>query len=46
MQPARLLAAGYRFRFPDLGDALRHEKDALSIVTASNVVDKTSAIRT
>jgi uncharacterized protein len=25
-QPAKLLAAGYRFRFPDLADALRHEQ--------------------
>lgn len=25
VQPARLLAAGYQFRFPDLADALRHE---------------------
>jgi uncharacterized protein (TIGR01777 family) len=27
IQPARLLAAGYRFRFPELGQALRHEKE-------------------
>lgn len=27
VQPAKLLAAGYRFRFPDLADALRHEKN-------------------
>ena len=26
-QPVKLLAAGYRFRFPDLADALRHEKE-------------------
>jgi hypothetical protein len=25
MQPAKLLAAGYRFRFPELEQALRHE---------------------
>ncbi len=25
VQPAKLLAAGYQFRFPDLADALRHE---------------------
>lgn len=28
--PARLLAAGYPFRFPELGDALRHEQRSLS----------------
>jgi NAD dependent epimerase/dehydratase family enzyme len=27
IQPARLLSAGYRFRFPELADALRHEKE-------------------
>lgn len=27
MQPAKLLAAGYRFRFPDLESALRHEME-------------------
>ncbi len=26
IQPAKLLAAGYRFRFPDLASAVRHEK--------------------
>lgn len=26
VHPARLLAAGYRFRFPDLASAVRHEK--------------------
>ena len=25
-----LLAAGYRFRFPDLADALRHEKECMN----------------
>ena len=30
IQPARLLAAGYRFRFPELADALRHEKEKTS----------------
>jgi hypothetical protein len=33
MQPAKLLAAGYHFRFPDLADALRHEKDCLNAVS-------------
>jgi uncharacterized protein (TIGR01777 family) len=30
MQPAKLIAAGYCFRFPDLADALRYEKDCLA----------------
>ncbi len=29
LQPAKLLAAGYPFRFPELADALRYEKDCL-----------------
>jgi uncharacterized protein len=29
MQPAKLLAAGYRFRFPELEQALRHEKESI-----------------
>ncbi len=28
VQPAKLLEAGYHFRFPGLADALRHEKEA------------------
>ena len=27
IQPAKLLAAGYQFRFPELGQALRHEME-------------------
>jgi NAD dependent epimerase/dehydratase family enzyme len=30
IQPAKLLAAGYRFRFPHLADALRHEKENMN----------------
>jgi NAD dependent epimerase/dehydratase family enzyme len=30
IQPAKLLAAGYQFRFPDLGQALRHEMARLN----------------
>ncbi|HLO15934.1 MAG TPA: DUF1731 domain-containing protein [Anaerolineales bacterium] len=37
MQPAKLLAAGYRFRFPDLADALRFEKDRLDTGSPSNI---------
>lgn len=44
-QPAKLLAAGYQFRFPDLADALRHEKDCLNAGSASNVADKHPAVR-
>lgn len=33
--PSKLLAAGYRFRFPDLADALRHEQ---AIVNADEAV--------
>ncbi len=29
VQPAKLLEAGYKFRYPDLADALRHERDCL-----------------
>lgn len=34
VQPAKLLTAGYNFRFPDLADALRHEKEGVNAVTA------------
>ena len=37
-QPARLLAAGYRFRFPHLADALRHEQAAMNAGAATGVV--------
>ena len=29
MQPAKLLAAGYQFRFPELEGALRHEMECI-----------------
>lgn len=29
-QPAKLVAAGYQFRFPDLADALRHEQAVIN----------------
>jgi uncharacterized protein (TIGR01777 family) len=44
IQPAKLLAAGYRFRFPTLANALRHEKDRQNAVSALNVVDNMPAI--
>ena len=33
IQPAKLLAAGYPFRFPELEAALRHEQQYLSVDT-------------
>jgi uncharacterized protein (TIGR01777 family) len=45
-QPAKLLAAGYHFRFPDLADALRHEKACIDEGSASDSVEKSPAIRT
>ena len=45
-QPAKLLAAGYRFRFPDLADALRHEKACVDAGSPSNVAAKSPALRT
>jgi uncharacterized protein (TIGR01777 family) len=30
LRPAKLLASGYRFRFPDLADALRHEQSVVN----------------
>ena len=35
--PAKLLGAGYRFRFPDLADALRHEREAMNAIVAAGV---------
>lgn len=45
IQPAKLLAAGYKFRFPTLADTLRHEKDRLNADSASKVTDKHQAAR-
>jgi uncharacterized protein (TIGR01777 family) len=42
IQPAKLLAAGYQFHFPELTDALCHERDRLNAGLASN---KTPALR-
>jgi uncharacterized protein (TIGR01777 family) len=44
-QPAKLLAAGYRFRFPDLADALRHEKAYVEAEAVSKIVEKSPALR-
>jgi uncharacterized protein len=39
VQPAKLLGAGYRFRFPDLADALRHEQAVINAGVAAGVVE-------
>ena len=36
--PTKLLAAGYRFRFPDLADALRHEQESFNAETSPQTV--------
>jgi NAD dependent epimerase/dehydratase family enzyme len=37
-RPTKLLAAGYRFRFPDLADALRHEQATVNASVYAGVV--------
>lgn len=37
MQPAKLLAAGYQFRFPELEGTLRHEMEIMKVGSASPV---------
>jgi uncharacterized protein (TIGR01777 family) len=46
IQPAKLFAAGYSFRFPELADTLRHERDRLNAGSDPNVIDKTPSLRT
>ena len=46
LKPAKLLAAGYQFRFPELIDTLRHEKDCLNAGSGPHVINKTPVIRT
>ena len=38
LQPAKLLAAGYRFRFPDLVDALQHERSVMSAEAVAHAI--------
>ncbi len=38
IKPAKLLAAGYRFRFPELEQAVRHEMEILTAGSASDPV--------
>lgn len=45
IQPAKLLAAGYKFHFPELEQAVRHEKSWLNTELASHTVDKHPALR-
>ena len=45
IQPAKLLAAGYRLRFPHLADAVRHEKECLNARSAPGVGAQSPAIR-
>jgi len=37
-QPAKLLAAGYQFRFPGLADALRHEQAVINTSKAASII--------
>ena len=36
VQPAKLLATGYQFHFPNLADALRHEKEIVDMAILMN----------
>jgi uncharacterized protein len=45
IQPAKLLAAGYRFLYPDLADALRHEKTWLAARSTPAAAGQVPAIR-
>ncbi len=45
VSPAKLLAAGYQFRFPALADALRHEKDCLDAEPAAQATGKRRAVQ-
>jgi len=41
-EPAKLIAAGYQFRFPDLEDALRHEQAVIDAGVAAGVLVSTT----
>jgi NAD dependent epimerase/dehydratase family enzyme len=45
IQPSKLLAAGYAFRFPDLASALRHEQERMQAESASEVANKHPTIQ-
>jgi len=36
IQPAKLIASGYRFRFPELEGAARHEKESINAEATEN----------
>jgi uncharacterized protein (TIGR01777 family) len=44
VQPAKLLAAGYRFRFPELADCLRHEKQYPDVVLPVKDAEKSRPV--
>jgi NAD dependent epimerase/dehydratase family enzyme len=46
IQPAKLLAAGYHFCFPDLEGALQHELESMNSGMALNVAGKYPVIGT
>ena len=45
VEPAKLLAAGYQFRFPDLADTLRYEQDCLNMGQAAGSIGKRPIVR-
>ncbi len=45
VSPVKLLAAGYQFRFPDLADTLRHEKDCLNMERAAEPIGKPPVVQ-
>ena len=45
-QPAKLIAAGYQFRYPELGCALQHEKAVLDEDLAPDTAEKSPVVRT
>lgn len=44
VQPAKLLAAGYRFRYPELACALQREREVVNAASPSSVVAQQPAI--
>ncbi len=38
IQPAKLLASGYQFRFPELAAAVRHEKESMNTIIATKSI--------
>jgi hypothetical protein len=46
VQPAKLLAAGYRFRYPELAQALRHEMEQVQAGATPRAVGNIPTVRT